>query len=192
MGEKTMENTRSPDFLGSWLKAPHQVSPGERDGRWPPYAARNSPRSLPLDLWCPDFHDPLSQILSRPWTLLLTQLFLKYFCLNTFNFTTIHKNKIKSKCITGLVWKVNIKINTMKRWPLNVNVHPLYRPEPSCTSPGIRFPSVGKDGAWDGGRRRVFFSLSGAHFSASNEKKEKCHCSFLPNCAHCVFQTALI
>lgn len=64
--------------------------------------------------------------------------------------------------------------------------------EPSCTSPGIRFPSVGKDGAWDGGRRRVLFSVSGTHLSASNEKKEKFHCSFLPNCAHCVFQTALI
>ena len=144
MGEKTMENTLSPDFLGSGLEAPHQVSPGERDGRWPPYAARNSPWSLPLHLWCPNFHDPLSQVLSQPRALLLTPLFFKYFYLNTFNFTPIHKNKIKSKCITGLVWKVNIKINTMKRWPLNVNVHPLYQPNPRAHHQAYVFHPLGR------------------------------------------------
>ena len=42
---------------------------------------------------------------------------LKYCYLNidAFGFTSVHKNKIKRRRIIGFVWKVNIKISTMKR-----------------------------------------------------------------------------
>lgn len=165
-------NILSPDFLGSWLKAPHQVLPWVKGRGWSPHAEGNSPWPLPLDLWCPDFHDPLSQVSSQPWALLLTQLFFTYFYLNTFNFTPIHKNKIKSKCITGLVWKVNIKIHTMKRWPLNVNVHPLYQPNPRAHHQAYVFHPLGRTvpgtGAGD-----VCSSLCQEHTSLPQMRKKK-------------------
>lgn len=69
---------------------------------------------------------------------------LKYHCLNidAFNFTSVHKNKIKSRHIIGFVWKVNIKISIIKRWALNVNVHPLHQSNPQEPSPSIYFASV--------------------------------------------------
>ena len=44
--------------------------------------------------------------------------------------------------------------------------------ESSCTSPGIRFPSVGKDGAWDGGGD-VYSSLGQEHTSLPQMRKKK-------------------
>lgn len=61
-------------------------------------------------------------------TVMDTKLFLKYLYLNAFDFTPIHKNKIKSKSIICLVWKMKTKRNAVKRWPLRVSGHDRCQP----------------------------------------------------------------